>query len=608
MQFLPTIRSAAPSAPVGVNRGNPIAAGLKLAWFASTGIDHVSGAQATNSDRANNTPGQNQYGATLRCSGAQSMESYTVPHITAMDGGSEFTVFTVSTTNSDAQRPLAGVWGAALSAKQFYLAINPSRFPFISVTNGSTNRVYMANVATVPAGVRVTVAGGWKSSGDACSIWLNGSPVTGTKSGSTIPAMSTVPNPLSIASQGAGGTAALSGDIELVLIFNRLLSDAEIRSLTNNPYQVLEPPRRALWLDVIAGGGTDGTATPLGVAAAASIRQATVTGDAVISAAGSTLSATVEPLQVTASATAAPSSVASQAYSQAVSAAGSASAATVGISVESYTGTVVATAPVATTVTGVACGLAAGAATVTGGASATPTGVYAAVDATALVVSASAQTTLSGSAAGTTIGVPTVTGYAVAQIAGIGSTASVGAVVSGNSAFCAPPGVQAAAHVGYTAATASAIAAPPGVAATATAGAAMLHGDAVCSAQGTVAVAAAGVSAAGVSAAAEVASLLVLAATGVVGLAADALATVAGEAASALTGTLTFIADALAGPFGLSVDTLVGSVTSLESHPFAPALPEAVVLRTVDPFIVVQLDPIKTVLLRGDVPDLVRGA
>jgi hypothetical protein len=246
-------RSTPPSSAVQVNHGNPIARGLQRAWFASTGIDHVSGVPAVNSAATHNVPGQNQFGATLRCSGAQAMESYTVPHITAMDGGREVTVFTVSTTNSGAERPLAGVWGAA-GSRQFYLAIDSSRRPLVAVTDGSTNRVYAADVATTPAGRRVTVAGGWKSSGDACSIWLNGSPVAGTKTGTAISAMPTVSNLLSIATQGTGEAQALSGDIELVLVFNRLLSDAEIRSLSANPYQILRPANDRLWLDVVSSG------------------------------------------------------------------------------------------------------------------------------------------------------------------------------------------------------------------------------------------------------------------------------------------------------------------------------------------------------------------
>ena len=58
-------RSTPPSSAVQVNHGNPIARGLQRAWFASTGIDHVSGIPAVNSAATHNVPGQNQFGATL---------------------------------------------------------------------------------------------------------------------------------------------------------------------------------------------------------------------------------------------------------------------------------------------------------------------------------------------------------------------------------------------------------------------------------------------------------------------------------------------------------------------------------------------------------------
>ena len=55
------------------------------------------------------------------------------------------------------------------------------------------------------------------------------------------------------------------GDIELVLIFSKLLSDVEIRALTINPYQVLQSRRRALWLDVVTGGVVAGTLSAMRV-------------------------------------------------------------------------------------------------------------------------------------------------------------------------------------------------------------------------------------------------------------------------------------------------------------------------------------------------------
>lgn len=240
-------RQQAPNTPLAIDWSNPLTAGLRRAWFASTGLDHVSGARATNNSPSNNVPGQNQYGQTLRCSGAQAMQSYTLPNIAGMS--KEFTVLTVSTTLSG-DPPLAGVWGSS-GNRQFYLAINTSRQPLVAVTDGAVNRIYTATSATVSAS-RTVVAGGWKASGDVCSLWVNGFPVAGTKTGTAVSSLPSTSLPVSIATQSTGGSAALSGDIELVLIFSRLLSDVEIRALTINPYQILRS-RRNYIVDAITG-------------------------------------------------------------------------------------------------------------------------------------------------------------------------------------------------------------------------------------------------------------------------------------------------------------------------------------------------------------------
>lgn len=236
-------RQQAPNSPLAIDWSNPLTVGLRRAWFASTGLDHVSGACATNNSPSNNVPGQNQYGQTLRCDGAQAAQSYTLPNIAGMS--KEFTILTVSTTLSGAERPLAGVWGSS-GNRQFYLAINSSRLPLIAATDGAVNRIYTATSAAVSASARTAVAGGWKASGDVCRLWVNGFPVAGTKAGTAVSSLPSTSLPVSIAAQSTGGSAALSGDIELVLIFNRLLSDAEIRALTINPYQILRTRRNYL--------------------------------------------------------------------------------------------------------------------------------------------------------------------------------------------------------------------------------------------------------------------------------------------------------------------------------------------------------------------------
>ena len=277
-------RQKAPNSPAAIDWSNPLTAGLSRAWFASTGLDHVSGARATNNSPANNVPGQNQYGQTLRCNGAQAVQSYTLPNIAGMS--KEFTVLTVSTTLSGGERPLAGVWGS-LGNRQFLLAINSSRQPLFAACDGAVNRVYTATSATVPASSRAVVAGGWKASGDVCSLWVNGFPVAGTKTGTALSSLASTSLPVSVAAQSTGGAGALSGDIELVLIFSRLLSDVEIRALTINPYQVLQSRRRALWLDVVTGGVVTGT-----LSAAEASDTASFSGSASAPSVTGTLSAT----------------------------------------------------------------------------------------------------------------------------------------------------------------------------------------------------------------------------------------------------------------------------------------------------------------------------
>lgn len=50
------------------------------------------------------------------------------------------------------------------------------------------------------------------------------------------------------------GTAFLDGLVGPALTFSRALSDAEIRALSENPYQILQAANAPLWLDVVAGG------------------------------------------------------------------------------------------------------------------------------------------------------------------------------------------------------------------------------------------------------------------------------------------------------------------------------------------------------------------
>lgn len=83
------------------------------------------------------------------------------------------------------------------------------------------------------------------------------------------------------------GTAFLDGLVGPALVFNRALSDAELRSISENPYQILRPANDRLWLDVIAGGGVTGT-----LAATEAQDSASFSGSASAPSVTGTLSAT----------------------------------------------------------------------------------------------------------------------------------------------------------------------------------------------------------------------------------------------------------------------------------------------------------------------------
>lgn len=127
-----------------------------------------------------------------------------------------------------------GVFQVACSAGGVYTALNgatiPNMVPVVLVLryDGAKLESWMGGVAT--------------SSNVACSGSLSypNDPVT---SGPSIGNFYSYTN----------NARSFNGDVYLTAVWDRALSDTEIRSVSANPYQVLKSPRRALWLDVVAG-------------------------------------------------------------------------------------------------------------------------------------------------------------------------------------------------------------------------------------------------------------------------------------------------------------------------------------------------------------------
>lgn len=242
--------SSPPRGPAPVNWANPITRGLVIAYFASSNFDHAGTRVPNNTDKTNNQQSANQYGAAMRFTGSQALNTLTIDHKVThnLSGATAMTVVTVTTAAAGAERPICGVWG---STTRWYMAINASGHPLFAVNGGAANRVYTSNIVTA-FGPRTSLAAVWDGSSDTCKLYKAGVEISGGKSGTAQTAIGSHTMGPSIGSQSTGGAAKHSGTIEYVLVFNRALSDAEIRSISENPYQILRAKKNYL-INAITG-------------------------------------------------------------------------------------------------------------------------------------------------------------------------------------------------------------------------------------------------------------------------------------------------------------------------------------------------------------------
>ena len=242
--------SSPPRGPAPVNWANPITRGLVIAYFASSNFDHAGTRVPNNTDKTNNQQSANQYGAAMRFTGSQAVNTFTLDHKVThnLSSATAMTVVTVTTAAAGAERPICGVWG---STKRWYMAIDSSGYPIFAVNGGAANRVYTSNVVTAHS-ARTSLAAVWDGSSDTCKLYKAGAEISGGKSGTAQTAIGSHTMGPSIGSQSTGGTAKHSGTIEYVLVFNRALSDAEIRSISDNPYQILRAKKNYL-INAITG-------------------------------------------------------------------------------------------------------------------------------------------------------------------------------------------------------------------------------------------------------------------------------------------------------------------------------------------------------------------
>jgi hypothetical protein len=258
------IRTSQPQGVARIDWSNPITRKLSAAWNFTNDCELLSGAISTIGTGAARSTTPN--GIAIDVSGISNLDRYVLKTQSGADdiGASDFTViinFTLSSLNSG--YALIGRWntGASPATNDWYLGGNSLGTSItFSVCCGST--IYTADIAEgLVINVPYTFVG--RRTGTTIEVFkiYNAAIV---KTASTTNAGITTVNfnagrklKLGEIDLGAGYNAQFS--TTSTSLFKRSLSNAEIRSLSDNPWQIFAPNRSVLNYASVASSGSTGT-------------------------------------------------------------------------------------------------------------------------------------------------------------------------------------------------------------------------------------------------------------------------------------------------------------------------------------------------------------
>ena len=253
MTFPRLVRTSQPKVPVGIDWSNPLTVGL-LSVMVGRNANSVLNGSRTN-------VGSSQVVAGFGVSAKGFTSAPTIPDSLPNGSLKKLSVFALvrNPTDTSAHNIFADTVADGLQVRTSAGAIQLVRKTVaVSITAGT-----VANTETFSVAATVT--------GTVNKLYKNGlflaSDATNPVSAST--------SALAVGSDGSGGNF-WSGDIGFIATFDRVLSDAEIKSLSENPWQIFQPAARAIWVPV-------GTASAPEVSGALTTENNTVTASASVS-------------------------------------------------------------------------------------------------------------------------------------------------------------------------------------------------------------------------------------------------------------------------------------------------------------------------------------
>lgn len=259
-----------PAGGVGVNWGNPLTSGLILAHnFNSVelGTRNLAGVLPNSSfeDIANvsraarNFRGTPVIGLTPTATTAEITFSRQALHDTITTSGAVSVVQVLKSNGNDGLGNLSlPLWQSDVGTFEHY------PYDDGKIYLGPFSQSRWANGLTVPAGYSITEPHvlGFRHKAGAQAMFFNGISI-GTNTDAVAPKCDP-------AAGGGGPRIGTNGVAYAVFVWKRLLSDSEFFDISSNPWQLFQPIRRRLGIDVVAGGGGGRTtkntrAWPLGM-------------------------------------------------------------------------------------------------------------------------------------------------------------------------------------------------------------------------------------------------------------------------------------------------------------------------------------------------------
>lgn len=250
VQKIPWTRQPPPGTPI--DWGNPATKGLIAAISGIESVNLVTGRQLTVTGPNGVVVGKD--GVSYPFNGTTYLST------PVSTGGAPYTLFAVETcTSAGANRVFCGLGDSGSSANlaEIYRGNTDSSLLFIEITAGaSVQPAAVANSSVINS--RYTVAGVTYSTTDRVA-YSNG--VKLASSTVSLPIISAA-NTFYVGVERYNGAFAGHnvGNIPLALLFTRALSAAEIKSLSDNPWQLFQPITRRIFGSA-AGGATAITLT-----------------------------------------------------------------------------------------------------------------------------------------------------------------------------------------------------------------------------------------------------------------------------------------------------------------------------------------------------------